>query len=98
MPFSATYVAGVMGPFMCTPWLVVLSLGALESLAGCYCSTYGAANPFSFFNPFSKSYVADPVLSPTIWASASVFVRLWQSLSGDSYIRILSACTSWHPQ
>jgi hypothetical protein len=31
-------------------------------------------------------------------ASASVFVRLWQSLSGDSYIRLLSACTSWHSQ
>jgi hypothetical protein len=33
-----------------------------------------------------------------LWASASVFVRLWQSLSGDSYNRILSASTSWHPQ
>ena len=31
-------------------------------------------------------------------ASASVFVRFWQSLSGDSYIRLLSVCTSWHPQ
>jgi hypothetical protein len=28
----------------------------------------------------------------------SVFVRLWQSFSGDSYIRLLSASTSWHPQ
>ena len=27
-----------------------------------------------------------------------VFVRLLQSLSGDSYIRLLSASTSWHPQ
>jgi hypothetical protein len=27
-------------------------------------------------------------------ASASVLVRLWQSLSGDSYIRVLSASTS----
>jgi hypothetical protein len=31
-------------------------------------------------------------------ASTSVNLRLWQSLSGDSYIRHLSACTSWHPQ
>ena len=31
-------------------------------------------------------------------ASASVFVRLWQGLSGDSYIRLPSAGTSWHPQ
>jgi hypothetical protein len=31
-------------------------------------------------------------------ASASVFVRFWQGFSGDSYIRLLSACTSWYPQ
>jgi hypothetical protein len=40
---------------------------------------------------------------PLVWsngwlrASTSVFVRLWQSLSGDSHIRLLSASTSWHP-
>jgi hypothetical protein len=31
-------------------------------------------------------------------ASTSVFVRHWQRLSGDSYIRFLSASTSGHPQ
>ena len=31
-------------------------------------------------------------------ASASVYVRLWQNFSGDSYVRLLSANTSWHPQ
>jgi hypothetical protein len=31
-------------------------------------------------------------------ASTSVFVRHWQRLSGDSYIRILSASTFCHPQ
>jgi hypothetical protein len=31
-------------------------------------------------------------------ASACVFVRHWQSLSGVSYIRLLSASTSWHQQ
>jgi hypothetical protein len=30
--------------------------------------------------------------------SSSVFVRLWWGLSGDSYIRLLSASTSCHPQ
>jgi hypothetical protein len=30
--------------------------------------------------------------------STSVFVRVWQSLSGDSHIRLLSTRTSWHPQ
>ena len=33
------------------------------------------------------------------WLAASIcLLRLWQSLSEDSYIRLLSACTSWHPQ
>jgi len=31
-------------------------------------------------------------------ASTSVFVMLWKSLSGDSYISLLSACISWHQQ
>ena len=30
--------------------------------------------------------------------STSVFTRHWQSLSGDSYIRLLSASTCWYPQ
>jgi hypothetical protein len=33
-----------------------------------------------------------------LYESTSEFVRLWQSLSGDSYIRLLLASTSWHPQ
>ena len=33
-----------------------------------------------------------------LWTSVSVFVRLQQSLSGDSDIRVLSASTCWHPQ
>jgi hypothetical protein len=28
----------------------------------------------------------------------AVSIHLWQSLSGDSYIRFLSASTFWHPQ
>jgi hypothetical protein len=31
-------------------------------------------------------------------ASTSVFVRQWQSLSGDRYFCVLSASTCWHPQ
>jgi hypothetical protein len=48
--------------------------------------------PFNSFNPFSKSSVRDPMLSPmaaNIHLSTSVFVRLWQGLSGDSHIRLL---------
>jgi hypothetical protein len=42
----------------------------------------------------------EPLAQSNGWlqASASVFARLWQSLSGDSHIRLPSACTSWHPQ
>jgi hypothetical protein len=29
---------------------------------------------------------------------SSVFIRHWQSLSGDSYFSLLSASTCWHPQ
>jgi hypothetical protein len=36
--------------------------------------------------------------SSELWASTFVFVRLWQNLSGDSYIGLRSVCTSWHPQ
>jgi hypothetical protein len=33
-----------------------------------------------------------------VWlcALSSVLVRLWHSVSGDSYTRFLSASTSWH--
>jgi hypothetical protein len=32
-----------------------------------------------------------------LWASTTVFVRLLQNLSGNSYIRLLLVSTSWHP-
>jgi len=56
------------------------------------------ANPFSFFSPFSNSSIGDPVLSPMMQSSAYVLVRLWHSLSRNSWISILSASSSWHPQ
>jgi len=33
-----------------------------------------------------------------LWASTSVFVRHWQSLSQDSYISLLPTSSCWHPQ
>jgi hypothetical protein len=62
------------------------------------------ANPFSSFSDLSNSYIKDPIKetcaqsSGWLQTSTSVFFRFWQSLSWDSYIRLLSACTSWHPQ
>jgi hypothetical protein len=66
-PSSATYAAGVMGPSMCTPWLVGLSLGALVLLVGSYrCSSYGVVSSFSSLGPFSSSSIGDLVLSPMV--------------------------------
>jgi hypothetical protein len=69
-------------------------------LVGWYCcSFYGFTNTFSFFCPFFNSSIG-PHAQSNDWlqASASAFVRLHQSLSGDSHIRLVPACTSWHPQ
>jgi hypothetical protein len=63
---SATYAAGAIGPSMCTLWLVFSSLRALGKggLVGWYCcSSYGVANPFSSFSPFSNSSIGVPALS-----------------------------------
>ena len=58
-PSSATYVAGAMGPSMCT-W-------NLGDLLGWYCSfSYSVAKPFSTFSPFSNSSVGEPALSPML--------------------------------
>jgi hypothetical protein len=56
----------------------------------------GVANPFSFFSLSPNSSIGVPFLS--LYSSTLVFVRLWQSLSGDSYIRQISVSTSWHQQ
>jgi hypothetical protein len=52
---------------------------------------YGVTNPFSSFSLFSNSSVGCEHLYLYL-------VRIWQSLSGDSYIRLLLASTSWHLQ
>jgi hypothetical protein len=45
------------------------------------------------FSPFSNSSIGDPMLSPIAgWELPPLY------LSGGSYIRLLSASTSWHPQ
>ena len=42
---------------------------------------HGAANPLSSFSPFSNSSIRSPHAPSNgcLWASSSVFVRLWQS-------------------
>jgi hypothetical protein len=56
--------------------------------------------PLQFLQSFPKLLHWDPHAKSNGWllASTSVFVRLWKTLSGDSYIRHLSASFSWHQQ
>jgi hypothetical protein len=76
-PSSATYPPGVMGPSMCTLWLVIYSLGALVSPIHWYCSSYGVAIPFNSFSPSPSSFIGFPGLSPDswLWVSGSLLVR-----------------------
>jgi hypothetical protein len=43
------------------------------------------AKPLSSFSPFSSSSICDPHAQSNGWlrANTSVFIRLWQSLSGS---------------
>jgi hypothetical protein len=87
-PSSATYVAEAMSPFMCTLWLVVLSLGAPGGLASWHCCC-----PMELQTPSAPSVPSNGWL----WASAFVFARLWQSLPGDSHIRFPSQVNKHFP-
>jgi hypothetical protein len=71
--------------------LVVQFLGAPGGLACWHCCS---------FSLFSNSSIGDPCAQSNGWlkVSTSVFVRLWQSLSGDSHIRLPSASTFCHPR
>ena len=89
-------------PCMCTPWLVVYSLGDLWGLVGWYCySSYGVENPFSSFSPFSDSYIGETFLSLMVCCK---HLLLYLSGSGTASQEtaisdsLLSACTFWHPQ
>jgi hypothetical protein len=98
---SATYAAGAMGPSMCILWLVVQSLGAPEGLGGWHCCfLHEAATPpkllQSLCQLLHQGWHAQS--NGWLWASPSVLVMLWQDVSGDSHIRLLSASTCWHLQ
>jgi hypothetical protein len=57
------------------------------------------SKPLQLLQSFFQLLHWGPLAQSNGWlrASISVFVWLWQTLSGDSYIRLLSASTSWHP-
>jgi hypothetical protein len=57
--------------------------GSSGVLVGSYCcSSYGAANPFSSFSPFSNSSIGDPMLSPMVgWEQPPLY------LSGTKFLK-----------
>jgi hypothetical protein len=66
-------------------------------LVGWYwCCFYGDASSVSSFSPFFNSSTGNLMLITLVGYEHSF--KLWQSLSGESYIRLLSASTCWHPQ
>ena len=72
---------------------------------GLSCWTVAPPPPMGLQNPSASSVPSPTPPSGTcgqsngwLWASASVFVSLWQTLSGDSHIRLLSTSTSDHLQ
>jgi hypothetical protein len=92
-PFSGTSAAGAMAISTCILWLVVYSLETLGilvwliSLFFLYCCKHVQLLQSFLLSASAKS-------DGGLQASTSVLVRLWQSLSGDSYIGLLSASTS----
>ena len=73
--------------------------GLVSGSSGCpvswYFSSYGVEIPFSSFSPSRGSSILVPWAQSYgwLWESASVLVRSWQSLSGNSHTRLLSAST-----
>ena len=60
----------------------------------------GGCKPFSSLGTFSRSFIKGSCAPSNgwPWAYTSALVRHCQSLSGDSYISLLSASSCWHLQ
>jgi hypothetical protein len=98
-PSSSTYTAGAMGPSLHVYSLVD---GLVSGTSGGILLVDNVVLPMGLQTLSTPSVLFHWGLHAQsngwLWASASVFVSHWQSLSGDSYIRLLSASTFWHPQ
>ena len=69
---SATDTAHAMCHYLCNSWLLLSTLG---SLVGWYCcSSYGIANPFSSFSPFSTSSIG--TLCSVQWLVVSICLSM----------------------
>jgi hypothetical protein len=99
-PSSVTYSAEAMCSSMCILWLMVQSLGALEVWLVDNVAPSMGLQPPSALSVLLQLLHKGHHIQSNVWvkASTSVFVKLWHSPSGVSYIRLLSASTSWHLQ
>ena len=102
-PSSTTYAAGAMGPYLYSlvgslvpgsyggVWLVDIIVLSMDLQTPSALSVLFLTPPLG--TPLGTLYSVQ-------WLAANIhmFVRLWQRLSGDSYIGLLSACNSWYPQ
>ena len=81
-PSTATYVAGAVGPSMCTLWLVIQSPGSFRWSVLFNCCAHpphGPAKPLSFFSPFSNSSIRD--LRSVQWVAVSICLCICQPLA-----------------
>jgi hypothetical protein len=97
-PSSATYPAGWSHGTLHVYFLVGCPVpGSSGGLVSWHC---WVCNPPQLLHSLLQFLHWGPHAQSNAWlsASTSVFVRLWQSLSVDSNIRLLSASTSRHPR
>jgi hypothetical protein len=106
-PSSAIYAARAMGPSMCTvpPCLIGGTVpGSPPPRRGGwpvdnFAPLMGLQIPSAPSVPSVTLPLGTPKLNPVVGCKLPpLFVSLWQSLSGDTHIRLLSENTSQHPQ
>jgi hypothetical protein len=75
-----------------------LVAGSSGRLVNWYCSSYGVANPFSFFRPFSNSSIEDPIedLCSVQWLGASICLCICQALAEPLRRQLYQAPISKH--
>jgi hypothetical protein len=88
---------GQLGHLLLHMQLETRALGVLVS-SYC-CSTYRVADPFSSLGSFSSSSIGGPVFHPIADCEHPLLCLPGTGIaSQDSYIRVLSAKSSWHMQ
>jgi hypothetical protein len=96
-PASPSSTSYAIISYIYTIWLVILPPGTLGDLD---CDTVA---PIMWLQTAPSAhlqlYYLGPHAQPKVWLwESSIFVKLCQSISGDSHIRLLSVSTSQQPQ